>query len=165
MSRCPQNFLELRNFTQWHNFPKSRHISSSQLRSVNCNGVTVLYPRCCAILVFKELETKTTFILQSSYTSDVKNWSDHTFYIFLFNIKGDSVFTFQLRISFLQIFHFWLLFKEPPLFSPLPSSPLAPCTSQGYNQWLQCLCGHTFFFSQLKLQTMILLFPLIQLSL
>ena len=48
--------------------PKFTHISSFQLRDMNRNGVTVVHSRCCAILVFKELETKTPFILQSGYT-------------------------------------------------------------------------------------------------
>ena len=67
-------------------------------------------------------------------TSVVVNKSDHTFYISLLNIKGDSVFTFQLRIFFFKFSIFGFFLKEPPLFSPLPSSPLASCTRQDHNQ-------------------------------
>ena len=145
MSRCPQTcFLKSRNFSSSDTTSQSHAITDLLSFVVWIVIEWQFYPHCCAILVFKELETKTTFILQSGYTwfhdsivatSNVKNESDHSFYnIFLLNIKGDSVFTFQLRIFFFKFSIFGFFLKEPPLFSPLPSSPLASCTRQDHNQ-------------------------------
>ena len=126
MSRCPQNcFLELRNSSS-RNTTSQIHAKSHLLSFVIwivmewqfCTLAAVQYwysknwkPR--RPLFYNQVIHDSMILLWQHQMWRMKNESDHSFYnIFLLNIKGDSVFTFQLRIFFFNFSIFGFFSKS-----------------------------------------------------